>query len=393
MDTDAGRQRIILRRIARRAMIARGLLPDFSLAAQAELGTIHGPATADGEATRDLRQLLWCSIDNDDSRDLDQLTVAEASPGDRVKIFVAVADVDAVVHSGMAIDVHARNNTTSIYTAGAIFPMLPEKLSTGITSLNPDEDRLAIVIEMTVAADGTLADSVIYRATSAKSGEAGLQQRRRMARRRRQNSGLRRGPPRARRESPYPKPRGEKPESVSTEPRGVGSGNARGPADLRRECNPPSGNGEKKPGQGTHRRFHDRRERCDRPIPESQEVSFPAARGSLPRRWDRIVEVAISTGSNLPPEPDPKPLADFLAGRKAADPLRFPDLSLTIIKLMGSGEYVPEFPEKPPRRPFRPRGGTIPIPRPPTADIPISSPNGCSRHPSWARRYRMAATN
>ena len=113
---------------------------------------------------RDLTDLLWASIDNDDSRDLDQLTVAEALPGDKVKIRVAVADVDALVKDGSAIDEHARHNTTSVYTAAEIFPMLPEKLSTDLTSLNFDEDRLAVVVEMVIGADGSLQGSDIYRA-------------------------------------------------------------------------------------------------------------------------------------------------------------------------------------------------------------------------------------
>ena len=158
-------QRSILQRIAYRAMLARGLLPDFSPAALAELDAIHGPATLAQESTHDLRNLGWCSIDNDDSRDLDQLTVAEALPGGAAKILVAIADVDALVKNPSAIDDHARHNTTSVYTAAKIFPMLPEKLSTDLTSLNDESDRLAIVIEMVIAADGSLQSSDIYRAT------------------------------------------------------------------------------------------------------------------------------------------------------------------------------------------------------------------------------------
>ena len=124
--------RAILQRIARSVMVERGLLPDFSAEALTELGRIQAPAAMDGGQVRDLRHLLWASIDNDDSRDLDQLTVAEAMPGDNVKVLVAVADVDSVVKNGSAIDGHARHNTTSVYTAAAIFPMLPEKLSTDI---------------------------------------------------------------------------------------------------------------------------------------------------------------------------------------------------------------------------------------------------------------------
>ena len=113
---------------------------------------------------RDMRSLLWASIDNDDSRDLDQLTVAEALPGDNIQILVAIADVDSFVKDGSAIDEHARHNTTSVYTAAEIFPMLPEKISTDVTSLNFNEDRLAIVVEMVIGADGSLRDSNIYRA-------------------------------------------------------------------------------------------------------------------------------------------------------------------------------------------------------------------------------------
>ena len=154
--------RAILQGIAHRAMIERGLLPDFSAAALAELGRIQVRRRDDRVSRqslgiRDLTDLLWASIDNDDSRDLDQLTVAEAMPGDRVKILVAVADVDALVKNGSAIDEHARHNTTSVYTAAEIFPMLPEKLSTDLTSLNLDEERLAMVVEMVVGADGSLA--------------------------------------------------------------------------------------------------------------------------------------------------------------------------------------------------------------------------------------------
>ena len=133
--------RAILQDIAQRAMLERGLLPDFSAVVLAELDTIQAPAGAKGESVgnqsgiRDLTDLLWVSIDNDDSLDLDQLTVAELVPGDKVKIRVAVADVDALVKDGSAIDEHARHNTTSVYTAAEIFPMLPEKLSTDLTSL------------------------------------------------------------------------------------------------------------------------------------------------------------------------------------------------------------------------------------------------------------------
>ena len=165
MKANDKQHRAILQNIARRAMLERGLLPDFPPEALAELDGIQGPATQTEAATRDLRNLSWCSIDNDDSRDLDQLTVAEAMPAGAVKILVAIADVDAVVKKQSALDERAQQNTTSVYTAAEIFPMLPEKLSTDLTSLNPEADRLALVVEMVVAGDGSLQGSDLYGAT------------------------------------------------------------------------------------------------------------------------------------------------------------------------------------------------------------------------------------
>ncbi len=165
MDATYGDHRAILQRLARLAMMERGLLPDFSPEALAELKGISTPATAVEAQARDLRHLLWASIDNDNSRDLDQLTVAEMLSEDSMKIFIAVADVDSIVKNGSAIDDHARHNTTSVYTPAVIFPMLPEKLSTDLTSLNYNEDRLAVVIEMVISKDGSLRSSDIYRAT------------------------------------------------------------------------------------------------------------------------------------------------------------------------------------------------------------------------------------
>ena len=151
-------------------MLERGLLPDFSTEALAELEQLQIPALTkngpveDPSGIRDMRNLLWASIDNADSRDLDQLTVAEAMSSEKIKLLVAIADVDSCVKSGSAIDEHARHNTTSVYTAAQIFPMLPIKISTDLTSLNFNDDRLAVVIEMVVGPDGSLLESHIYRA-------------------------------------------------------------------------------------------------------------------------------------------------------------------------------------------------------------------------------------
>src|SRR5205823_1561627 len=156
--------RDILVELAHQAMIDRGLEPDFDPPIEQQLSTLNAPADEHDSSIRDMRNLLWCSIDNDDSRDLDQLTVAEDVGGGNVRLLVAVADVDALVKKGTPIDDHARHNTTSVYTAGGIFPMLPEKLSTDLTSLNEDVDRIAVVMEMMIDPDGSVASGDVYRA-------------------------------------------------------------------------------------------------------------------------------------------------------------------------------------------------------------------------------------
>src|SRR5450756_109738 len=167
MDQPTSPTKNRLAAIARNAMKVRGLLADFSPAVIAELNTVAQAGTATlplpGDGIRDLRELPWASIDNDDSRDLDQLSVAGLTESGAPAILVAVADVDARVKRGSAIDGHARTNTTPVYTAGGIFPMLPEKLSTDLTSLGEGEDRLAIVIEMAMGEDGSVRESMVYR--------------------------------------------------------------------------------------------------------------------------------------------------------------------------------------------------------------------------------------
>jgi len=169
MVTSMNSMRGDLQRIARHAMLERGLLPDFSDAVLAEVARLapgFGPLPSD---VRDLRGLLWASIDNDDSRDLDQLTVAEAAAATEgtegtTRILVAIADVDARVKQGSALDGHAKANTTSVYTEARIFPMLPERLSTDLTSLNEGQERLALVTDMRVDGDGVVQKGELYRA-------------------------------------------------------------------------------------------------------------------------------------------------------------------------------------------------------------------------------------
>ena len=181
-------QRSRLRRIAERAMIEKGLLPAFSAEASAEASNIQGPATVDDDASdgnksaiRELTGLLWASIDNDDSRDLDQLTVAEPLAGGAARILVAIANVDVAVKDGSAIDEHARHNTTSVYTAAGCFPCCRKHSPPTSRRLNPDEDRLAIVVEMVFGADGSLAEFGHLPGACSQSGKARLQRCRRMA--------------------------------------------------------------------------------------------------------------------------------------------------------------------------------------------------------------------
>jgi len=344
------KHRAILLSIAQRAMRERGLLPDFSAAVLAELDGIQAPASVKGESVgdllgiRDLTDLPWASIDNDDSRDLDQLTIAEALPGDNVKIRVAVADVDALVKDGSAIDEHARHNTTSVYTAAKIFPMLPEKLSNGLTSLNLNEERLAVVVDMAIGVDGSLQDSDIYRA------------------RVRNHAKLAYNSVAAWLEGNGAVPEGTAAVNGLTENLRVQDRVAQCLKNLRHahgaltlETN------EAKPvfdGDQIRDLEVERKNRAKEIIEDFMIATngvtarylavknFPSIRRVVrtPKRWDRIVELAREHGFRLPDNPDPGTLDDFLLKEKAADPLRFPDLSLAVIKLLGAGEYIAERP-------------------------------------------------
>ena len=343
-DTDDKQHRSILKSIARRAMLERGLLPEFSLQARAELDGIRGRATRAEQSTRDLQNLIWCSIDNDASRDLDQLTVAEAMPGGAVKILVAIADVDALVKKHSALDAHAQHNTTSVYTAAEIFPMLPEKLSTDLTSLNYESDRLAIVVEMIIAEDGSLQSSDIYGAT--------VRNRAKLA----YNSvaGWLDG------SGPMPQVIGTVDgldENLRLQDRVAQKLKAlrhvHGALNLETiEARPVFDGDELKDLEA------ERKNRAKEIIEDFMIAAngvaarylaskmFPSLRRVVrtPKRWDRIIELASDHGFTLPQKPDSKALEQFLITAKAADPLRFTDLSLTVIKLMGAGEYVVELP-------------------------------------------------
>ena len=337
-------QRSILRSIAHRAMLARGLLPEFSPEARAQLDGIHEPATRAEESTRDLRHLIWCSIDNDDSRDLDQLTVAEAMPDGATKILVAVADVDAVVKKQSALDDHARHNTTSVYTAGEIFPMLPEKLSTDFTSLNYASERLAIVIEMAVASDGSLQSSDIYRATVRNHAKLAYNSL----------SGWLEG------NGPMPSGIGKIPgldenlrlqDSVAQKLKSLR--HVQGALNLDTIEARPVFDGNELKDLAAEKKNRAKEIIEDFMIAANGVTArylaskmSPSLRRVVrtPQRWDRIIALASDHGFTLPEKPDSKALEQFLIAAKAADLLRFPDISLSVIKLLGAGEYVVELP-------------------------------------------------
>ena len=326
-------------------MMERGFLPDFSPAAVAEATALPGAASEpEPGKVRDLRGRLWASIDNDDSLDLDQLSVAEPRAAGMGRVLVAIADVDATVPRASAIDAHARTNTTSVYTSVEVFPMLPEKLSTDLTSLRQDVDRLAIVIEMSIQSDGTVGASDVYRAVvrnraklaynavaawldgkgpspAALRAVPGLEEQLRLQdeiaqgikRNRHQVGAL----------------------SLDTiEARAVFDGEVL--TTLRRD--------EKNRAKELIEELMVAANGCTARFLEAK--GFPSLRRLLraPERWPRIVQLAAEFGEKLPAEPSAPALQAFLLRRREADLPRFPDVSLSVVKLLGSGEYVLEKP-------------------------------------------------
>jgi exoribonuclease II len=330
------------------AMFSRGLEPEFPRAVMQQVAQLKEPARETGNGVRDLTRPAWFSIDNDDSRDLDQLSLSEPLPGGGLRIFVAVADVDALVKKGTPVDAHAQLNTTSVYTSARIFPMLPERLSTDLTSLNQDEDRLAIVSEMDFSVDGALVRSTIYRAlvrnkaqlaydavSAWMEGESDL--------------------PEAARRVAGVEAQLRAQDSMAQKMRLL----RRAEGSLEFETFQPRAqfDGERITGIGQQPQNRARQLIEELMIATNGcTARYLAAQGGValrrvvrsPERWLRIVEVAQGYGVHLPEQPDGKALEAFLARQHREDPLRFPDLSLVIVKLMGSGEYVVERPSGPP---------------------------------------------
>ncbi len=326
--------RVLLQNIARRAMIAHGFQPDWPPGAEAELAGLAEPT---GGTLKDLRDLPWSSIDNDESRDLDQLEVCVAD-GSRIRVLVAIADVDALVSKDCALDVHARTNTTSVYTPAEVFPMLPPQLSTDRTSLNEDADRAAIVIEMAVD-DGLVTDSGLYRALVRNKSRLTYHGA---------AAWLEGG------NSAGPSPGKAIADQLRLQDRVARALDARrqqeGALDFARTELRPVMDGD------VVREMRTEEPNRAREIIENFMVAangvtarFLSAHGLAsirrvvrsPKRWDRIVALAARYAWRLPPTPDARALEQFLRTVRAkVSRDDFAELSLSVIKLLGRGEYA-----------------------------------------------------
>ncbi len=330
--------------IARHCLIEGGFVPDFPGEVVAEARSA-APAITTDESMADLRGLLWSSIDDEKSRDLDQVEYAEKLASGDTKLLIGIADVDAFVPRGSATDEHAGRNCTSVYTGVKTFPMLPEELSTDLTSLVAGEDRLAVVTEMILASDATVKETRFYRArirSHAKlsydsiaawlDGKAGVPERAKNV------------------------PGMEAQIRLQHE-------TAQCLAALRQRLGAIALETlQSSPVLDEHGKVVDLR--LIEPNSARELISnfmiaanvemaeFLEAQGGpslrrivrTPKSWSRIVEVAEELGEKLPAKPDSRALAEFLERRKQADPLHFPDLSLSVVKLLGPGEYAVQLP-------------------------------------------------
>ena len=331
-----------LQAIAKEVMLAHGFEPDFPPQVRAQLAELkkQPPQVVPGPAVRDLRDLLWSSIDNDTSRDLDQIEVAQRLPDGRVKIMIGIADVDAYVPKQSPIDEHAARETTTVYAGVRNFPMLPEELSTGQTSLLENQDRLSVVIEFVVDATGVVTSSDLYRAVV--RNKAQLQY----------NS-----------VGKWLEGSAEAPAKVAS------SGELQAQLKLQDEIAQKLKNQRYQHGALSlqtdevrplvlNEQVVDVVKQQKNRATELIEDFMVAANGVVarflqkvsslrrivrtPERWDRIVQLAGTKGVKLPAQPDSKALNDFLIQQKAADQDHFAELSLAVIKLIGPGEYVLE---------------------------------------------------
>jgi exoribonuclease-2 len=343
---NANASHIDLQAIAKQIVQARGFQPDFSPAVQQQLKDLraHPPQISAGPDVRDLRGLLWSSIDNDTSRDLDQIEVAESLPNGDVKVLVGIADVDAFVSKSMPIDQHAARETTTVYAGVRTFPMLPEELSTGKTSLLENQDCLSVIIEFVVDGSGRVTTSDVYLALVRNRAQLQYNST---------GAWLEAGTAPANvAASPDLQAQVRLQDAVAQKLRRERFDN--GALSLQTDELHPLVINDQVVGMQPQQKNH---------ATELIEEFMVAANGVVarmlekvsslrrivkqPERWDRIVQLAATYGEKLPPGPDSKALNDFLIKRQAADPDHFADLSLAVIKLIGPGEYVLERPGEP----------------------------------------------
>jgi exoribonuclease-2 len=324
-------------------MIHEGFQPDFPPPVINEVSSFHSATGLDG-GVQDFRALLWSSIDNTESRDLDQIEWAERTPEGHIRVRVGVADVDAVVIAGSATDAHARVNATSVYSGGPVFPMLPERLSTDLTSLGQDVDRRAIVIEYVVAADGQVISSSVCRAMVRNKAKLNYDEVGRW---------LDSKSPAA--SAPFKVPGLGEQLLIQNEA-------SQQLKALRKERGALVFNNEESAPilvNNTVQGFAFTRDNPARELIESFMIAANVAMAEwlcggsrlclrrvvrTPKRWDRIQALAAPLGTKLPDAPDARALSIFLAQRKQADPDHFPELSLAVLKSLGPGEYEVEHP-------------------------------------------------
>jgi exoribonuclease-2 len=339
-----------LQAAARDIMLDNGFEPDFSPACAEQLAQIKAapPQATPSKDVRDLRSLLWSSIDNDTSRDLDQIEVAEklADGGGAIRVLVGIADVDAFVAKDSPIDQHAAKETTTVYTGVRNFPMLPEDLSTGATSLLEGADKLCTVIEYLVDSQGQVGNHSLYRALVRNQAQLTYNA---------VGAWLDGGaaPPKVAASPALQEQLRLQDEAAQ---RLKSERHRHGALDIETtEVHPVVLNEqvvdlvkqEKNRATDLIEDFMIAANGVVAITLEANKVSSIRRVVKTPERWDRIVALAAQQGGRLPAQPDSKALNDFLQTRRAADPDHFADLSLAVIKLMGPGEYVLERPGEP----------------------------------------------
>ena len=326
---------------AHAVMIERGFQPDFPKGTDAQLAAIEAhPGTPAAPGAQDLRSLLWSSIDNDTSKDLDQIEWAEQLPDGRIRVLIGVADVDARVEKDSVIDGHARSETTSVYTGVQVFPMLPAQLSEGITSLNENEDRVAVVIEFAVDSTGAASNGKAYRALVRNRAQLAYNS---------VGAWLENRGPAPAKVAASADLAAQLKLQVKAAQCMLNSRFQHGALDLETiETRPVMVNNqiteiaslEKNRATSLIEEFMVAANGVIARTFEDGNVASIRRIVRTPKRWDRIVELANGLGTKLPADPDSKALNEFLLAQKQKDPDHFPDLSLAVVKLMGPGEYV-----------------------------------------------------